>query len=416
MQLATEVYRIEAISSPANYWVPQAINGNRVTGNSNQLDTWIASFWDGSERVLRFAGPDGTTSQYCANSLGISSNGVIAGHWSKGRYPEHWEGFVQKLDGSTRYLGSLLPAVTSHLRCINDSDVAAGYVDQTGHAFTFDTTAGTVVDHGKPVGFDYFHPTSINNSGGIVGVSLESQSRQSHCFLLRNGVYTDLGLVERVARITDSGLIGGSIYSVALPGWMGMICDTTQPHPAFQTIGAMMLYDVGASGIVVGQTYGSSGSAVIWTAAKGIQDLNSLSPQSGWTLTSATGINAAGQIVGVGQFQSRGNRSAAFRATPFLQPPGQPTVFVNVGNDGPPERSPRPTLLQVGGSDFPPGTAVNIKVFPGPRRGTAIVGPEGSFDWGISIRPALGCNTTVIAIVHGADGIEAQGEGTVFCP
>jgi probable HAF family extracellular repeat protein len=416
MQLATEVYRIEAISSPASYWVPAVVNGNRIAGNSTQLDTWISFLWDGSERVLRFAGPDGTVSQYCANSWGISSNGVIAGHWSKGRYPERWEGFVQKLDGSTTYLSSLLPSVASHLMCINDSDVAAGYVDQTGHAFTFNSPTGTIVDHGKPVGFDYFHPASINNSGDIVGISLKSQTRQQHGFLLRNGVYTDLGRVDRIARINDSGLIGGSVYSAALPGWTGVIYDTTELHPAFQTIGAMLLYDVGPSGTVVGETFGPNGSAVIWTAATGMQDLNSLALQSGWTLTKASGINAAGQIVGVGQFQSRGNRSAAFRATPFVQPPGEPAVYVNVGNDGPPGRSPRPTLLQVVGSDFPPGTAVNIKVFPGQRRGTAMVAPDGSFDWGITIRPPLGCHTTVLAIVHGADGIEAQGEGTVFCP
>ena len=94
----------------------------------------------------------------------------------------------------------------------------------------------------------------------------------------------------------------------------------------------------------------------------------------------------------------------------------EPTVFVNVGNDGPPEGSKRPTSLEVGGQNFPPGTAVNIKVSAGQRRGTAMVGPDGSFDWSISIRPALGCNTTVQATVHGADGIKAEGEGTVFCP
>ena len=410
------VYQIEAISSPANYWVPAAVNGNRVTGNSTQLDTWIASFWDGSERVLRFSGPDGTTSQYCANSWGISSNGVIAGHWSKGRYPEQWQGFVQKLDGSTRYLSSLLPAVTSHLMCINDADVAAGYVDETGHAFTFDTAAGTIVDHGKPVGFDYAHPTSINNGGDVVGISLNSQTRQPHGFLLRNAVYTDLGRVDRIARITDNGLIGGSVYSTVLPGWTGVIYDTTQPHPAFQTIGTMLVHDVGQDGTVVGDTYGQSGGAVMWTAATGIQDLNALAPQSGWTLTSATGINSAGQIVGVGQFQSRGARSTAFRAIPVVQPPGQPTVYVNAGNDEPPPLTTRPTSVDVEGQNFPPGTAVNITVSAGSRRGTAIVGPDGSFTWSISIRPPLGCNTRVGVTVHGADGIQSEAEAHVFCP
>ena len=93
----------------------------------------------------------------------------------------------------------------------------------------------------------------------------------------------------------------------------------------------------------------------------------------------------------------------------------KPTVFVNVGNDGP-GGSPRPTSLEVGGQNFPPGTAVNITVSAGQRRGTAVVGPDGSFDWSVTIRPPLRCNSTVVASVHGSDGIKVEGEGTVFCP
>src|SRR5262249_23292978 len=164
------------------------------------------------------------------------------------------------------------PGVASHLMCINDPGIAAGYVDETGHAFTFDAAAGTIVDLGKPAGFDYAHPTSINNHGDIVGNSLSSQTRQPHGFLLRNGVYTDLGRVDRIARITDAGLIAGSVYSPALPGWTGVIYDTTQAHPTLQTIGAMLVHDAGPNEVVVGDIFHPTSSAAIWTPGKGIQD------------------------------------------------------------------------------------------------------------------------------------------------
>jgi hypothetical protein len=90
-----------------------------------------------------------------------------------------------------------------------------------------------------------------------------------------------------------------------------------------------------------------------------------------------------------------------------------PTVFVNAGNDGPPSRGPA-TGISVIGSDFPPGSVVNIRAAG--RHGTASVGADGQFDWDFTVRPALGCGSTVQAVVFGTDGIRVEGEGEVFCP
>lgn len=94
-----------------------------------------------------------------------------------------------------------------------------------------------------------------------------------------------------------------------------------------------------------------------------------------------------------------------------------PTLVVDAGNDGPP--SLRATHVSVTGSDFPPGTNVNIKVSSGPTRplrGTADVRADGGFDWSASIRPKLACNAAVTAVVHGSDGIEVTQSTEVFCP
>jgi hypothetical protein len=93
-----------------------------------------------------------------------------------------------------------------------------------------------------------------------------------------------------------------------------------------------------------------------------------------------------------------------------------PTLEVNAGNDGPPSH--RATDVTVAGSDFPPGTAVNIKVSAGaarPLRGTANVRADGSFDWSASYRPKLSCNTAVGAVVHGSDGLQVTASTEVFC-
>jgi|KBSSwiStaDraftv2_1062776.scaffolds.fasta_scaffold1053042_2 hypothetical protein len=94
-----------------------------------------------------------------------------------------------------------------------------------------------------------------------------------------------------------------------------------------------------------------------------------------------------------------------------------PALEISAGNDGPPSR--RATDVFVAGSDFPAGTAVNIKISAGgarPLRGTANVRADGSFDWSASVRPKLSCNAAVGAIVHGSDGLQVTASTEVFCP
>jgi len=320
LTLTTTAYRIEPIFSPENpNWEISQINNNRVMGHSTAVDAWISILWDGSERVLTLTGPNGTVSKpnSCVIAWGISSNGTIVGTWAERRNPGRGrsEGFVQKLDGSTTYLGSHFPLSSeSQLFCINNSGVtAAGYDTLTGHAFTFDTTTGSVVDRGKPVGCDQAWPTSINNSGDIVG-SARMPDGINHGLLLRNGVFIDLGVVDWVPRITDNGLIAGVNFSKEHVDWTAGIYDTSARHPAWQTIEGMTLHDVNESGIAVGTV---GGSAAIWTAAGGVQDLNTLAPFSGWHLGDAKHIDTAGQIVGYGQL---GGETRIFMATPYLKP------------------------------------------------------------------------------------------------
>lgn len=61
-------------------------------------------------------------------------------------------------------------------------------------------------------------------------------------------------------------------------------------------------YAINNFGYVVGESVqenGMSGRAFLWTKSTGMVDLNTLiSPDSGWELVVATGINVWGQITG----------------------------------------------------------------------------------------------------------------------
>lgn|SRR5262249_32579495 len=92
-----------------------------------------------------------------------------------------------------------------------------------------------------------------------------------------------------------------------------------------------------------------------------------------------------------------------------------PTIEVSAANDLPPHS--RITAIEVSGSNFPPGTAVNIRVDGGakPLRGTAHVRADGDFEWQVIARPQRACNASVTATVHGSDGIRVEASTEVFC-
>jgi hypothetical protein len=99
---------------------------------------------------------------------------------------------------------------------------------------------------------------------------------------------------------------------------------------------------------------------------------------------------------------------------PTTKPTTKPTAFVHAGNDGP--HGSNSTGISVFGSNFPPGTAVNIKADPPGRQSTALVQADGNFDLNFTVRPQLTCHTTVFAEVQGIDGIKVEARGDVFCP
>ena len=69
----------------------------------------------------------------------------------------------------------------------------------------------------------------------------------------------------------------------------------------------------GTDGVAVGNIWSPNVSprTVVWSVTDGLRDLNALTFASGWNLSWAVGINAAGQIVGSGD---AGPWATAFKA------------------------------------------------------------------------------------------------------
>ncbi|WZO99223.1 hypothetical protein EP7_000822 [Isosphaeraceae bacterium EP7] len=158
----------------------------------------------------------------------------------------------------------------------------------------------------------------INNSGMVVGVS-DTYSGTRHAFASSgSGSMIDLGILaggtfSQARAINDAGIVVGSADSMGVTyavrrsltsgGWQSL---GTLPSG-----GSSYANAINAGGDIVGAvTVGPNLSAAfLFTEAHGMLDLNTLlDPDSGWSLTSASGINDHGQIVGNGYYlgQSRG--------------------------------------------------------------------------------------------------------------
>ena len=183
----------------------------------------------------------------------------------------------------TSYWGSAAVA-------INDSGIAVGYwITDCDNSDCYEEACifrnDSLILIGR-LGGNYARASDINNRGQIVGWSCtNSDCSQYRGFIWNNGVWTTIPT------------LGGS----------GSEANAINDY-----------------GIVVGEAKTASNAqhAIIYDSSHGLRDLNDLIPQGGgWELISATDINDAGQIVGVGRINGL---TRAFLLTPT--DPGQITI------------------------------------------------------------------------------------------
>jgi probable HAF family extracellular repeat protein len=245
-----------------------------------------------------------------------------------------------------------------------DGPAAGGYPGNVSHGAIW-RPSGVIVDLGSDDCGMFLEPwreaLDINGSGKVVGytecqdadfgflwtqgggLSIVLPNWGSHAFAINShnqvvgweGAYrsteTGRAVFEEQGVVTELGTLGGEFSGSfdindggQVVGFSDVNGGSSEAHAFLWTKASGMEdleilpgdTDCAAYGINgIGQVIGVSGTrAFIWTRQRGMRDLNRLIPaRSGWVLTSATGINMRGQIVGEGL---KNGKSHGFLLTP----------------------------------------------------------------------------------------------------
>ena len=297
----------------------------------NDLDQIIATtatgaaIWQsGQTSTLRALSGDTTVSVSGLNNQGQAvgaSNSLTANH------PVVWQG------GTVQQIPALYSNGSAHAFAINTQGVIVGsartsvnldqaFEEQNGIATALANLpgGGTVVS-----GYVNSRALAINDSNEIVGFGISSGTTY-HATLWQDGAVTDLGSLSsgnsEALGINNAGTIIG--YSVDSSGvdeavtWQNGVM-TTLSH--LQTGGHTLAYGINQSGVIVGRSdvYTIAGwieHAVMWQNGA-VVDLNKyLQAGSGWVLNYAIGINANGEVTGMGTYNGL--------STPFILAVGDP--------------------------------------------------------------------------------------------
>lgn len=241
-----------------------------------------------------------------SNALDINDSGIMVGYlgktWSTASAALSWEA-----DNKAKRFPSPegWKEGGSALRAINNKGQAVGYASDTedgevegdAQAFLFSMEDRTIA----PLKGDEVNiiPNGINAAGeAVMTVSYEGKQRAwKFPTKLPMEIEGDLQLLD----INDKGEI-----AACLSGGQAMLLKTQGLEIAAIQYGAGLPTRINNSGVMVGL---GEGGATLFEKREAI-DLNTLIPaDSGWTLTSANGINDAGQIVGFGKYKDSDMRA-----------------------------------------------------------------------------------------------------------
>ncbi|MEA2521600.1 MAG: hypothetical protein QOI81_1246, partial [Actinomycetota bacterium] len=318
--MAIELTALPALAAPASYTITDigvagldsyawGLNGTPVvvgqartsTNNFNQeAYTWTS----GTLTSLGSLNNSGSSIAHAVNAAGLIVGGSATG--TGGSHAVSWNGTTATDLGTFAGNSSEAFGINGGGQIVGEGCVT---VTCFTHALLWDG-AGPV-DLGTLPGGDASHARGINDAGQIIGDSEISSGGDSHAVIWEAGGITDLGTlpgdsysngvaINAAGHATgrSGGRPGGGQYAFF---WDGSMHELPMlPGGTFLEAAAINGSDqiVGRGDLLQGQT------AFLWESATGHTiDLNALLPSgSGWQLSTATGINDAGQIVGYGYY------------------------------------------------------------------------------------------------------------------
>lgn len=253
-----------------------------------------------------------------ASAAGINNAGQVVGttYAAGGARATVWSG------GTSTSLGTL-GGYLSYATGINDRGFVTGNsTDAAGNGHAFVYSNGSMKD--LEAAGNWSSGYGINSDGSVVGTA-EIAPGRFETFLWTPGsglrfLGTLGGLSSYGMAINDAGLIVGN--SLTRSGYTHAYLNDGNAMTDLGTLGGgnSYSYGVNGSGDIVGYSDTADGGSAGFLWSNGVMyDLNALvSPQPGWVLREAYGINDSGQIVGTGTYNGV---SRAFRLDPAMIAP-----------------------------------------------------------------------------------------------
>jgi len=227
---------------------------------------------------------------------GINDRGEIVGYTAGGPDLYQWD-FLWTSTGGFTLFGNTWWMTT--VNGVNNANQIVGQIGcscDVGQAGTWKNTVGTALESLVGAGpnmpnQNYSSATGINDRGQIVGWSNTSTTAPVFCDDITECPMHAV-LWSKTGAISDLGTLPGDAVSAAVKiNLFGKVIGTSGNAAVWQYWSPT---GVGEGAVeVVGRPF-------IWSANKGMQDLNTLIPVSDWVLNSVSDINVWGQIVGSG--------------------------------------------------------------------------------------------------------------------
>jgi probable HAF family extracellular repeat protein len=266
--------------------------------------------------------------------LGINDSGVVVGSSETG-VGINTRPFIHEPGGSMQSLGTL-GGEFGTARAINASGVVTGFASNgsTLRAFIW-TEVGGMDDIGNFTPAGSSAGNAINSAGHVAGSGTTMAGDQHAFFWNGTDPMVDLGTIgtgtqSQALGMNDSDVVVG--YGAQSPSGSTYGAFVWTSGVGISQLSQLFSYDTRArdvnnAGDIVGSSWidGMGNSrAVIWKGGGAVVNLNTyINPASGWLLTNATGINDAGQIVGMGTLNGT---SRAFLLTPVPEPASYPLI------------------------------------------------------------------------------------------